>query len=100
VGQRAAVQAAVGRVVNSSYDSALATGLYRTTVMLRTLSDWARLEKLGVVVLEEIAADEQKNADSKIAPSASFHQSAAIVLADEEQLEALARLPTPYFCAS
>lgn len=52
--------------------------LFRTRVTVRTLADWARLEKLGVVVLETTA--------NRQPPTT------AVVLADEEQLEALARL--------
>jgi len=86
----------VGRVANSSYDAS-PSGLYRTTVTLRTPADWARLEELGVVVLEERAAgkratDQQKNTDGRAAQSVLFRSSAAIILADADQLEALARL--------
>ncbi|MBC8262552.1 MAG: hypothetical protein H8E47_00305 [Anaerolineales bacterium] len=57
----------------SSSAPPLPTGLYRSRVALRQPADWARLEKLGVTVLEQ--GDDW-----------------ALVLADEEQLEALARL--------
>ncbi|MFQ5813679.1 MAG: hypothetical protein ACE5I2_10910, partial [Anaerolineae bacterium] len=72
------------------------TGLYRTTVTVRTPADWARLERLGVVVLEEITAqgrtaDWQETADQGIDQSAASRQS-AVILAGEDQLEALARL--------
>jgi hypothetical protein len=67
------------------------TGLFRTQVTVRTLADRARLEKLGVVVLEERAVDQQKDADNTRAQFASFRESVAI-LADADQLEALARL--------
>ena len=49
------------------------SGLYRTRVAVRQPADWARLEKLGVVVLQQ-------------------GDGWALVLADEDQLEALARL--------
>ncbi len=65
------------------------SGLYRTQVTVRTPADWARLEKLGVVVLR--TADQQKDADNESAQSASFWQS-AVILADADQLETLARL--------
>ncbi|MFQ5813683.1 MAG: hypothetical protein ACE5I2_10930 [Anaerolineae bacterium] len=72
------------------------TGLYRTTVTLRTPADWTRLEGLGVVVLEERTAggrtaDQRKNTDQESAQSVFFRSSVAI-LAGEDQLEALARL--------
>ena len=68
----------------------LSTGLYRTTITLRSPADWTRLEKLGVVVLER-TADQQNDADFIPARSASFRES-AVILADGDQLEALARL--------
>jgi len=71
------------------------TGLYRITVTLRTPADWNRLEQLGVVVLERTArgrtADGQENADRKGVKSAASRTS-AVILADADQLEALARL--------
>jgi len=49
----AAVQAAaIGRVVNSSYEVPT-SGLYRTRLAVRQPADWARLERLGVAVLEQ-----------------------------------------------
>ena len=66
------------------------SGLYRTRVAVRQPADWARLEKLGVVVLER-TADQQKNADDEIAKSVSFRKS-AVILADADQLETLACL--------
>jgi hypothetical protein len=73
VGQRAAAQAGtVGRVDNSSYEVST-TGLYRTRVAVRQPTDWARLERVGVTVLEQ-------------------GEDWALVLADKDQLETLARL--------
>jgi hypothetical protein len=51
----------------------LPVGLFRTRVSLRHLTDRARLNKLGVVILQEVDGQ-------------------ALVLADDAQLEALARL--------
>jgi hypothetical protein len=51
----------------------LSCGLYRTRVAVRQPADWARLERLGVTVLEQ-------------------GEDWALVLADEDQLETLARL--------
>jgi len=53
------------------------SGLYRTRVAVRQAADWARLEKLGVVVLR--TADQQKSADNESAQSASFRQSPVIL---------------------
>lgn len=66
------------------------TPLFRTQIRIRNSSDWLRLEKLGVVVLER-TTDAQEDADSDAAQSA-FSRESAVVLADEDQLEALARL--------
>ena len=67
--------------------------LYRTRVALRQPADWARLEKLGVVVLEGarlgFPTDYTDNAGGGF--RASVPESVS-VLADEEQLETLARL--------
>jgi len=41
-----------------------ATGLYRTTITLRTPADWARLEKLGVAVLETTADGRRPTAET------------------------------------
>jgi len=49
------------------------SGLYRTRVAVRQPADWSRLERLGVTVLEQ-------------------GEDWALVLADEDQLETLARL--------
>jgi hypothetical protein len=49
------------------------SGLYRTQVAVRQPADWARLERLGVTVLEQ-------------------GEDWALVLVDEDQLETLARL--------
>jgi hypothetical protein len=65
------------------------SGLYRTRVAVRQPADWARLERVGVVVLR--TADVQKDTDQLHPESASFRQS-AVILADEDQLETLARL--------
>ena len=67
----------------------LPTGLYRSRVALRQPADRARLERLGVVVL---AADEGRKTEDEGLPSFVPDRSSVIVLADEEQLEALARL--------
>ncbi|MBS1253068.1 MAG: hypothetical protein MAG451_02113 [Anaerolineales bacterium] len=53
------------------------TGLFRTTVTVRTPADWRRLEELGVVVLarraaQGRAADQQKYTDNKVTQSAVF----------------------------
>jgi subtilase family serine protease len=72
VGHRPVVRAAAGRVANPS-DKAPSSGLYRTQVAVRQPADWARLERLGVTVLER--GDDW-----------------ALVLVDEDQLETLARL--------
>ncbi|MFQ5813681.1 MAG: hypothetical protein ACE5I2_10920 [Anaerolineae bacterium] len=65
--------------------------LFRTTVTLRTPADWTRLEELGVVVLEETATDQQKYTVDEVTQSVSF-RSSVVILADDDQLEALARL--------
>ena len=49
------------------------SGLYRTRVAVRQPADWARLERVGVTVLEQ-------------------GEDWALVLVDEDQLETLARL--------
>jgi len=51
----------------------LSSGLYRTRITVRGPADWARLKNLGVVVLEQ-------------------GDNWALVLADDDQLETLARL--------
>ncbi|MCW5850976.1 MAG: hypothetical protein KIT87_12955 [Anaerolineae bacterium] len=58
------------------------TGLYRTRVVLRTPTDRARLDTLGVVVLT--TEDGGRKTDEK--------PTSALVLADEAALESLARL--------
>ena len=69
------------------------SGLYRTRVAVRQPADWARLEKLGVVVLE--GARHGFPTDYTDSTGGGFRASvpeSVSVLADEEQLEALARL--------
>ena len=47
---------------------------------------------LGERAEQERATDQQKNTDGRAAQSVPFRSSAAIILADADQLEALARL--------
>ncbi|MCX7671698.1 MAG: hypothetical protein N2439_16715, partial [Anaerolineae bacterium] len=62
--------------------------LYRTHITLRHPTDRARLEKLGVVVLQEDAPTPAR----PLTGGGSEGGGQAIVLADADQLEALARL--------
>jgi len=56
-GQPIASQAgALGQANKLSYEVST-SGLYRTTITLRTPADWARLEKMGVVVLSQGAEE-------------------------------------------
>jgi PKD repeat protein len=78
-----------------SWPAAIPTsGLYRTTLTLRNLADWARLEKMGVVVLST-GAEEPGSREAQAITSAPLSPGSpaqVVVLADDAQLEALARL--------
>jgi hypothetical protein len=65
------------------------SGLYRSRVAVHGPTDWARLEKLGVVV-ETTADGRPPTAVDK--PAAVGGPWSAVVLADDAHLEALARL--------
>jgi hypothetical protein len=78
-----------------SWPAAIPTsGLYRTTLTLRNLADWARLEKMGVVVLSTGAEEPGSREAQAItsAPLSPRSPAQVVVLADDAQLEALARL--------
>lgn len=63
--------------------------LYRTHIVIDSPTRRARLDELGVVVLEETADDGRQTASES---SAVGGPSSVVVLADDEQLETLARL--------
>jgi hypothetical protein len=68
------------------------SGLYRTRISVRGPADWTRLEQLGVVVLEGARHGFPTDyTDSAGSFRASVPESVS-VLADDDQLEALARL--------
>lgn len=73
------------RPANQPFSPVSPSGLYRTTVILRNSADWKRLEQLGVVVIDPSPA-------SLVQHGGELGWGAAVVLADEAQLEALARL--------
>jgi hypothetical protein len=96
-GMPAPVIASEGHLVNratpTSYEAST-SGLYRTTLTLRNLADWARLEKMGVVVLSTGAEEPGSREAQAItsAPLSPRSPAQVVVLADDAQLEALARL--------
>ena len=75
--------------------SAPNSGLYRTTISMRNAADRARLDKLGVVVLAERAADwgnaDQRDSAGGAIPSAS-PESAALLPVVDPRLATLAAL--------
>ncbi|MEJ5198749.1 MAG: hypothetical protein WHX53_07485, partial [Anaerolineae bacterium] len=82
----------VAPTVSAATSDPLAAGspLYRTHITLRNPADRARLEKLGVVVLETTADGRPLTADGD--GSAVGGPRSAVVLADADQLADLARL--------
>ncbi|HIQ05139.1 MAG TPA: hypothetical protein EYH31_05515, partial [Anaerolineae bacterium] len=69
--------------------------LFRTRVAVRTPADWARLERLGVMILSKGAEGQRSRGEGAISPAPLYPSTSAqtvVVLADADQLEALARL--------
>jgi|GEM_PF-6500416 len=93
-GQPIASQAgALGQANKLSYEVST-SGLYRTTITLRTPADWARLEKMGVVVDPSPSPSPTRGGESGSLPrvGGGLGWGSAVVLADDAQLEALACL--------
>ena len=83
------------RSVEQPFAQASPSGLYRTIITLRNPTDWERLEQLGVVVIDPspgLFTTSGRESDSLPRLDEELGLGSAMVLADDAQLEALARL--------